>query len=40
MPKKIKPGIIADYDLDDHLIGIDVLSVSKRATPAVCDKVG
>lgn len=29
--KEIEPGIIADYDADGHLVGIEVLSVSKRA---------
>lgn len=34
----IEPGIIADYDADGHLVGIEVLSVSKRA-PASMDRV-
>ncbi|NCC28607.1 MAG: DUF2283 domain-containing protein [Gammaproteobacteria bacterium] len=29
--KEIEPGIIADYDADGHLVGIEVLSMSKRA---------
>jgi len=28
--KEIEPGIIADYDKNGHIIGIEVLSVSKR----------
>jgi len=28
--KEIEPGIIVDYDKDGHVIGIEVLSVSKR----------
>jgi uncharacterized protein YuzE len=36
--KEIEPGIIADYDADGHLVGIEVLSVSKRA-PSYLDKV-
>jgi uncharacterized protein YuzE len=28
--KEIEPGIIADYDAEGHLVGIEVLSVSKR----------
>ena len=37
--REIEPGIIADYDVDGHLVGIEVLSVSKRTTPAALDKV-
>jgi uncharacterized protein YuzE len=29
--KEIEPGIIADYDAEGHLVGIEILSVSKRA---------
>lgn len=29
--QQLEPGIMADYDQDGHLIGIEVLSVSKRA---------
>jgi uncharacterized protein YuzE len=28
--KEIEQGIIADYDAEGHLVGIEVLSVSKR----------
>jgi uncharacterized protein YuzE len=28
--KEIEPGIVADYDADGHLVGIEVLSVSRR----------
>jgi len=28
--KEIEPGIIADYDGDGHIVGKEVLSVSKR----------
>lgn len=28
--EEIEPGILADYDADGHLVGIEVLSVSKR----------
>ncbi len=28
--KEIEPRIIVDYDKDGHVIGIEVLSVSKR----------
>lgn len=31
--KEIEPGIIADYDADGHIVGIEVLSVSKRGMP-------
>ena len=37
--REIEPGINADYDADGHLVGIEVLSVSRRATSAVLDKV-
>jgi uncharacterized protein YuzE len=32
--KKIEPGIVANYDADGHIVGIEVLSVSKRGLPA------
>jgi uncharacterized protein YuzE len=28
--EEIEPGINADYDAEGHLVGIEVLSVSKR----------
>jgi uncharacterized protein YuzE len=28
--EEIEPGILADYDADGHLVGIEVLSVSNR----------
>ncbi|MFP4063428.1 MAG: DUF2283 domain-containing protein [Halochromatium sp.] len=28
--KEIESGILADYDAEGHLVGIEVLSVSKR----------
>ena len=28
--KEIEPGIIVDYDKNGHVIGVEVLSVSKR----------
>jgi uncharacterized protein YuzE len=28
--KEIEPGIIADYDASGHIVGIEILSVSKR----------
>ena len=36
--KEIEPGIIADYDAQGRLVGIEVLSVSKRS-PSFLDKV-
>ena len=36
--KKIEPGIIADYDVDGHIVGIEVLSVSKRGLPTAMDQ--
>lgn len=32
--QEIEPGIIADYDASGHIVGIEVLSVSKRSLPA------
>lgn len=29
--REMEPGIIADYDENGHLVGIEILSVSKRA---------
>jgi uncharacterized protein YuzE len=37
--KAIEPGIIAEYDADGHLVGIEILSVSKRARPQRLDQV-
>ncbi|WP_020507424.1 DUF2283 domain-containing protein [Lamprocystis purpurea] len=28
--KEIEPGIIADYDANGHIVGIEILAVSKR----------
>jgi uncharacterized protein YuzE len=36
--KEIEPGIIADYDGDGHIVGIEVLSVSKRGLPAAMEQ--
>ena len=36
--KEIEPGIIADYDKDGSLVGIEVLSVSKRGMLDSIDK--
>jgi uncharacterized protein YuzE len=33
--RQIEPGIIVDYDVNGHMVGIEVLSVSKRAAPEV-----
>ena len=32
--REIEPGIIADYDAQGHIVGIEVLSVSKRGIAA------
>ena len=29
---EIEAGIVADFDADGHIVGIEVLSVSKRGT--------
>jgi uncharacterized protein YuzE len=31
--REIEVGIIADYDASGHIVGIEVLSVSKRGLP-------
>jgi uncharacterized protein YuzE len=31
--RQIEPGIMVDYDAAGHIVGIEVLSVSKRAVP-------
>ena len=36
--KEIEPGIIADYDGDGHIVGIEVLSVSKRGLPTAMEQ--
>ncbi|NBC14698.1 MAG: DUF2283 domain-containing protein [Gammaproteobacteria bacterium] len=37
--KQIEPGIMADYDAEGHLVGIEVLSVSKRDLGRTLDQV-
>ena len=37
--KEIEPGIIVDYDKNGHVVGVEVLSVSKRGIPQPIDKV-
>jgi uncharacterized protein YuzE len=37
--KAIEPAIIADYNADGHLVGIEIRSVSKRARPQPLDQV-
>ncbi|MBI3524257.1 MAG: DUF2283 domain-containing protein [Betaproteobacteria bacterium] len=32
--REIEPGIIADYDAEGHIVGIEVLAISKRTIPA------
>jgi uncharacterized protein YuzE len=32
--REIEPGIIADYDAEGRIVGIEILSISKRAIPA------
>ncbi len=32
---QLEPGIVIDYDLNGHVVGIEVLSVSKRAIPSI-----
>ncbi len=28
--RQLEPGVIVDYDKDGHVVGIEILSVSKR----------
>jgi uncharacterized protein YuzE len=37
--EEIEPGINADYDAEGRLVGIEVLSVSKRTLPESLGKV-
>lgn len=37
--KQIEPGIMADSDAEGHLVGIEVLSVSKRDLGKTLDQV-
>jgi len=37
--EEIEPGINADYDAQGHLVGIEVLSVSKRKLSETLEKV-
>jgi uncharacterized protein YuzE len=32
--REIEPGIMADYDAQGHIVGIEILSISKRALSA------
>jgi uncharacterized protein YuzE len=36
--RQIEPGIMADYDAQGHIIGIEILAISKRAMPAPIKK--
>jgi uncharacterized protein YuzE len=35
--RQIEPGIMADYDADGHIVGIEILAISKRAMPPLKD---
>lgn len=37
--KEIEQGILADYDVDGYLIGLEILSVSQQTKLPVLDKV-
>ena len=37
--KEIESGIIVDYDKEGHVVGIEVLSVSKRGISKTVNKV-
>lgn len=32
--REIEPGVMGDYDADGHLVGIEVLAISKRSSSA------
>lgn len=36
--RQIEPGIMVDYDASGHIVGIEVLSISKRNLPAQIPK--
>jgi uncharacterized protein YuzE len=36
--RKIESGVMADYDAQGHIVGIEILSISKRAVPALLPK--
>jgi len=36
--KEIEPGIVADYDGDGHIVGIEVLSVTKLGLSAALNR--
>ena len=31
--EEIKPGVVLDYDVNDNVIGIEILGLSKRVAP-------
>ncbi len=35
--RQIEPGIMADYDAHGHIVGIEILFISKRAMPPLKD---
>jgi len=35
--RQIEPGIMADYDADGHIVGIEILAISKRAMQPLKD---
>jgi uncharacterized protein YuzE len=37
--KQIEPGIMTDYEAEGHLVGIEMLSVSKRNMGKAFDEV-
>jgi uncharacterized protein YuzE len=36
--RQIEPGVMADYDAQGHIVGIEILSISKRALSAPLPK--
>ncbi|MBK5969629.1 MULTISPECIES: DUF2283 domain-containing protein [Thiorhodovibrio] len=37
--KELEPGIFGDYDDEGHLVGLEVIAVSKRASSATLKEV-
>ena len=33
--RQLEPGIIVDYDAEGHIVGIEVLSISKRGNQSL-----
>jgi uncharacterized protein YuzE len=38
--EEVEPGVIVDYDAHDRIVGVEVLSLSKRKAPFVVPDLG